>query len=74
MKIKLISILTLFILAMIFVAQNVGVVEINFLLWKISMSSALLIFFALLAGFALGWSLQGYLRYRKSRIEYEYLH
>ena len=74
MNYKLALILFLSSLAVIFVVQNSAVIEISFLFWKASMSSALLIFFTLMTGFVLGWSLQGYLRYRKSRTEYEYLH
>ena len=75
MNLKLILILVMSSLAVFFVAQNVAVVEINFLFWKASMSSALLIFFTLMTGFILGWSIHSYVVYRKSksRIEYEYL-
>ncbi len=66
MHFKLILILLLSSVAVIFVAQNVAVVEIGFLFWRTSMSSALLIFFTLMAGFVLGWFLRGYLLYRKS--------
>ena len=57
----------------LFIVQNFAVVEISFLFWRVSISSALLIFGTLLTGFVLGWSLQSYRLYRKSRIEYEYL-
>lgn len=67
MSFKLILILTLSSLAVIFIAQNVAVVEIGFLIWNTSMSAALLIFFTLMLGFILGWFLHGYLVYRKSR-------
>lgn len=60
-------------LAVIFVAQNATEVEIGLLFWTASMSAALLIFFTLIAGFLLGWSLHSYLAYRKSRDEYVYL-
>lgn len=69
MSFKLILILILSSLAVIFVAQNVAVVEIGFLIWTTSMSAALLIFFTLMLGFVLGWFLHGYLLYRKSRRE-----
>jgi len=67
MNLKLILILILASLAVVFVAQNVAVVEIGFLFWTVTMSSALLIFFTLMTGFILGWSLHSYLAYRKSR-------
>jgi uncharacterized integral membrane protein len=51
---KLVLILILASLAVVFVAQNAAVVEIAFLFWGISMSSAILIFFTLMLGFLLG--------------------
>jgi uncharacterized integral membrane protein len=48
-------------------------VEIEFLFWRFSISTAVLIFLGLLAGFLLGWSLHSYLAYRKSVDEYNYL-
>lgn len=51
-------------MAVIFIAQNAAVVEIGFLYWRFSLSSALLIFFTLLMGFVLGWFLHSYLLYR----------
>lgn len=67
MNLKLILILILSSLAVVFIAQNVAVVEIGFLFWRASMSSALLIFFTLMIGFFLGWFLHSYLLYRKSK-------
>ena len=61
-------------LAVIFIVQNAAVVEIVFLMWRVSMSSALLIFFTLMTGFVLGWFLHGYLWYRKSKDKTVYLH
>lgn len=69
MNLKLTLILLLSSLAVIFIAQNVAVVEIGFLFWRTSMSSALLIFFTLMIGFVLGWILHGYLLHRKSKGE-----
>lgn len=73
MNFKLILILVLASLAVVFIAQNVAVVEIGFLFWRASMSSALLIFFTLMIGFVLGWSLHSYLLYRKAKDESNYL-
>jgi uncharacterized integral membrane protein len=73
MNLKLALILILSSLAVVFIAQNVAVVEIGFLFWRASMSSALLIFFALMIGFLLGWILHSYLLYRKSRGKSDYL-
>jgi uncharacterized integral membrane protein len=65
MNIKLALLLILSTLAVVFVAQNVAVVEIGFLFWSGSISSALLIFITLMLGFLMGWFLNDYLRYRK---------
>ncbi|MFA6903995.1 MAG: lipopolysaccharide assembly protein LapA domain-containing protein [Gallionellaceae bacterium] len=73
MNLKLILTVMLSGLAVWFVAQNSTVVEIAFLFWSFSISTALLIFLGLLAGFLLGWSLHSYLAYRKSVDEYNYL-
>lgn len=73
MNLKLALILVLSSLAVVFIAQNVAVVEIGFLFWRASMSSALLIFFTLMIGFLLGWFLHSYLLYRKSRSESVFL-
>lgn len=67
MNLKLVLILMLSCFAVLFVAQNTVMVEIGFLFWRTSMSSALLIFFTLMTGFLLGWFLHEYLAYRKSR-------
>lgn len=62
---KLVLILILSSLAVVFVAQNTAVVEIVFLFWRTSMSSAILIFFTLMLGFLLGWFLHGHFSCRK---------
>ena len=67
MNLRLILVLILGSLAVIFIAQNVTVVEISFLFWRASLSSALLIFFTLMIGFLLGWFLHSYLLYQKSK-------
>jgi uncharacterized integral membrane protein len=67
LKLTLIAILVSF--TVIFIVQNVGVVEIKFLYWQASMSSALLIFFALLMGFILGWFMHDHFLHRISRRE-----
>lgn len=69
MNFSLVLILIISSLAVVFIAQNVAVVEIGFLFWRASMSSALLICFTLMIGFILGWFLHSYLAYRKSRRE-----
>lgn len=67
MNLKLILLLLLSSVAVVFVAQNVTVVEISFLYWRASMSSALLIFFSLITGFILGWFLHSYLLHRRTK-------
>jgi uncharacterized integral membrane protein len=69
MNVKLILLIILASLAVIFLTQNVAAVEVTFLLWSISMSRALLIFFTLAIGFILGWFLHSYLSYRKAKNE-----
>lgn len=69
MNLKLTLILILSSIAVIFIAQNVAVVELSFLFWRASMSSSLLIFFTLMIGFILGWFLHSYLLHRKSKSE-----
>ncbi|HVO65345.1 MAG TPA: LapA family protein [Syntrophales bacterium] len=69
MNFKLILIIILTSLVVIFITQNVAVVEVSFLFWSVSMSRALLIFFLLIIGFILGWFLHSYLSYRKSKDE-----
>lgn len=54
-------------LALVFLVQNMDVVTVKFLLWEMSMSRAVLIFFLLLTGFIAGWFLQGFLSYRKEK-------
>jgi putative membrane protein len=69
MSFKLVLILILASLAVIFIVQNVAAVEVSFLLWSISMSRALLIFFTLVTGIILGWFLNSYFQYRKAMEE-----
>jgi uncharacterized integral membrane protein len=67
-KMGLAAILIIF--ALIFVAQNIEVVTVRFLLWELSMSSSILLFFSLLSGFIIGWLLHSYLSYRKDKKEF----
>ncbi|MDI6742216.1 MAG: LapA family protein [Smithella sp.] len=64
-KIGLIAIL-LFV-ALIFLAQNIEVVTVSFLLWEVSMSLPVMISFLLLTGVLMGWFLHSYLTYRKNK-------
>ena len=47
-------------IVVIFVVQNVEVVQINFLFWSFSMSRALLLFFVLITGVLIGWLIRSY--------------
>jgi len=69
MSFKLVLVIVLTSLVVMFITQNVAVVEVSFLFWSISMSRALLIFFLLVIGFIIGWFLHSYLSYRKSKDE-----
>jgi len=62
---RLISSVTLVLLALIFTLQNTEVVNINFLLWHFSMSRVLLIFILLLLGVVIGWLLHSHTQQRK---------
>ena len=73
MNFRLTLILILSSFAVLFIAQNSNVVEISFLFWGVSMSSALLIFFTLMIGFLLGWFIHSYFLYRKSKEDFIYL-
>ena len=68
MTFRLIVILTLVVLMLIFVVQNVAAVEVTFLAWTVTMSRALLMLLTLAIGVVLGWLLRSYTAYRKSRI------
>jgi putative membrane protein len=57
--------LALLLLVVLFIVQNVEVVEIRFLLWKFSMSRSLMIFFVLAIGIAVGWITAGHLQGKK---------
>lgn len=57
----------LILLVLVFLVQNTEVVKVNFLLWDISMSRAVLLFFSLLLGFIIGWFLNSFLSYRKNK-------
>jgi putative membrane protein len=65
MNFKLITILILAGLVVLFIIQNVAVVEIQFLFWSMQMSRSLLMFLLLAIGMTMGWFLHGYLKYRK---------
>jgi uncharacterized integral membrane protein len=57
MNAKLVISLILAGLVVLFIIQNVTVVDIRFLFWTLSMSRALLMFFILAIGIVIGWTL-----------------
>ncbi|MBI5894605.1 MAG: LapA family protein [Desulfobacterales bacterium] len=54
-------------LAVVFIVQNVTVIELKFFFWTLSMSRALLMFLIGSAGIFMGWLLHGSFSRRKSR-------
>jgi putative membrane protein len=69
MHFKLVLSLVLAGLALIFILQNVAVVEIRFLFWTISMSRALFMLFMLAIGFIVGWIAHSLMMHRGTRTE-----
>ncbi|MBW1926716.1 MAG: LapA family protein [Deltaproteobacteria bacterium] len=67
MNYKLIFNLVLVGLLVIFIIQNVAVVEIRFLFWKVSMSRSIMIFLVLAVGIITGWMLRSRFGSEKSR-------
>lgn len=59
---KIISILVLIVLSVVFIVQNFSVVKITFLFWSIEMSRALLVFFLIAIGIAIGWLLHAHFK------------
>jgi lipopolysaccharide assembly protein A len=66
---KLILSLILAGLAVLFVIQNVAVIEVRFLLWGLQMTLSLLIFLLFAGGIAVGWLLHSYWAYRREAAE-----
>ncbi|MDH3328152.1 MAG: LapA family protein [Desulfobulbaceae bacterium] len=66
---KLIISLVLAGLAILFVIQNVAVVEIRFLFWTFAMSRSLFMIFLLAIGIIVGWLLHSYILHRASKKE-----
>ncbi len=68
MNAKLIISLILVALALLFIIQNITVVDVSFLFWTLSMSRALWMFFILVIGIILGWSIHSlYFSRRKTK-------
>jgi len=74
MNLKLIFSLVLAGLIVLFVTQNVEVVEIRFMFWQVSMSRSLLIFFLLAIGIMVGWLMHSLFVHRVNKDGGEKLH
>jgi uncharacterized integral membrane protein len=68
MNYKLITTLVAVGLVVIFIVQNVDVVEIRFLFWSFAMSRSLLMFFVLALGIVAGWFMGSLARQRKKQV------
>ena len=55
------------VLAVVFILQNVQVVEFSFLMWNISMSRSVLFALMLAVGFVLGWGVGSFGKRRRKR-------
>lgn len=67
MNLKLVLVLIPSSMVVLFIAQNVAIVEIGFLYGRWSISSAVLIISNLMLGFLLGWLVHSYLLARESK-------
>jgi len=65
MSSRLVLLLILTALTIIFIVQNVSVIEIRFLFWSVSMSGALLVFLFIATGTVIGWMLSSFDSHRK---------
>jgi len=63
--IKLYIGLALFLLVVVFTIQNAVAVEIKFLVWHLSMSRSLVLFFVLAIGIIIGWITSAYLHRKR---------
>lgn len=66
MNFKIIGLVSLAALAVLFIVQNIAIVEIQFLFWSLKISQSLFVFLLLVIGTVMGWFLHGYYTYRKS--------
>jgi uncharacterized integral membrane protein len=66
-KLKLIIGLILMSLVIIFVIQNVGLVDVRLFFWTLSMSGALLFFLLFFSGAIFGWLVFSYYFHREKK-------
>ncbi len=67
MKPKMAIVLILFILLTVIVIQNSNAADVHILFWNISMSMIILIFFAALIGFVIGYLAHHFIMERKRK-------
>lgn len=67
MNLKIAAGIYLLALAMIFIIQNMAVVEVRFLFWSAEMSRAALMVILLSAGVVIGWLLAGLFLMKKKQ-------
>ena len=56
-------------LSVLFVIQNVAVVEVRFLLWSLHMTLSLLVFLLFASGLIVGWIIHSHWAYRRKTAE-----
>ena len=66
MNAKLLLVLLLLGAVVLFIIQNVAVVEIQFMFWSMQMSRSLLMFLVLAVGVLIGWFTHAYLKHRRT--------
>jgi len=66
MNFKLILSIVMAGMAVLFIIQNVTVVDLKFLFWTLSMSRALFMFLILSTGIIMGWLLHNYFKRLKT--------
>lgn len=54
-------------LTVLFIVQNVEVVEVRFLFWTLAMSLSLFVFLLFAIGVVVGWLLHSYSQHRRDR-------
>ncbi|MDT8375350.1 MAG: LapA family protein [Mariprofundaceae bacterium] len=67
MNSRLLPVLILTGLAVLFIIQNVAVVEIRFLFWSMQISRSLLVFLLLAVGIIIGWFLHGHMKHHQAK-------
>jgi uncharacterized integral membrane protein len=65
MKLKLTIINIVMSFSLLFIIQNARMIDVDFLLWTIHISFAVVIFVTLVIGFFLGWVSHGYRLHRQ---------